>query len=126
MVKQAFLEARKLRMDLHVVPDLYDGLGWRAPVHFIGGFPLLKLYGEPIPAVGLAVKRLIDVFLSSVGLVLIAPLLAIAAVWIRLSSPGPVIYVAPRVGKKGKKFTCYKLRTMVKGADASREKLRAT
>src|SRR5215467_9255747 len=58
MVKQAFLEARKLRMDLHVVPDLYDGLGWRAPVHFIGGFPLLKLYGEPIPAVGLAVKRL--------------------------------------------------------------------
>jgi exopolysaccharide biosynthesis polyprenyl glycosylphosphotransferase len=126
IVKQAFLEARKLRMDLHVVPDLYDGLGWRAPVHFIGGFPLLKLYGEPIPAVGLAVKRLIDVFLSSVGLVLIAPLLAIAAVWIRLSSPGPVIYVAPRVGKKGKKFTCYKLRTMVKGADASREKLRAT
>jgi exopolysaccharide biosynthesis polyprenyl glycosylphosphotransferase len=124
MVKQAFLEARKLRMDLHVVPDLYDGLGWRAPVHFIGGFPLLKLYGEPIPAVGLAVKRLMDVVLSSLGLVLISPFLAIAAVWIRLSSPGPAIYVAPRVGKKGKKFNCYKLRTMVDGADAYRQQLR--
>jgi exopolysaccharide biosynthesis polyprenyl glycosylphosphotransferase len=126
MVKQAFLEARKLRMDLHVVPDLYDGLGWRAPVHFIGGFPLLKLHGEPIPAVGLAMKRLLDVVLASVGLVLISPFLTIAAVWIRFSSPGPAIYAAPRVGKKGKKFNCYKLRTMTEDADARKEKLRET
>jgi exopolysaccharide biosynthesis polyprenyl glycosylphosphotransferase len=125
MVKQAFLEARKLRMDLHVVPDLYDGLGWRAPVHFIGGFPLLKLYGEPIPAVGLTVKRLIDVVLSSMGLVLTAPLLALAALCIRLDSAGPAIYVAPRVGKKGKKFNCYKLRSMVLDADTQKNELLA-
>jgi exopolysaccharide biosynthesis polyprenyl glycosylphosphotransferase len=126
MVKQAFLEARKLRMDLHVVPELYDGLGWRAPVHFIGGFPLLRLHTEPIPAVGLAVKRLMDVVVSSIGLVLTAPLLGIAAVWIRLDSRGPAIYTAQRVGKKGKKFNCYKLRTMVEDADAHKEKLRKT
>ena len=124
MVKQAFLEARKLRMDLHVVPDLYDGLGWRAPVHFIGGFPLLKLYGEPIPAVGLAVKRVMDVVLSSVGLVLTAPFLALAALCIRLDSTGPVIYAAPRVGKRGKKFNCYKLRSMVMDADTQKNELR--
>jgi lipopolysaccharide/colanic/teichoic acid biosynthesis glycosyltransferase len=64
------------------------------------------------------------VVLSTLGLVLISPFLAIAAVWIRLSSPGPAIYVAPRVGKKGKKFNCYKLRTMVDGADAHKEQLR--
>jgi lipopolysaccharide/colanic/teichoic acid biosynthesis glycosyltransferase len=71
-------------------------------------------------------KRLLDVVLSSVGLVLIPPFLAIAAVWSRLSSPGRAIYVAPRVGKKGKKFNCYKLRTMVEGADTSKEKLHET
>lgn len=124
MVKQAFLEARKLRMDLHVVPELYDGLGWRAPVHFIGGFPLLRLHSEPIPATGLAVKRLMDVVLSSIGLLLTSPLLLIAALWIRLDSSGPAIYTAQRVGKKGRKFNCYKLRTMVEDADAHKEKLR--
>src|ERR1700730_4878118 len=40
MVKQVFLEARSLRLDLNVVPDIYDGLGWHAPVHNIGGFPV--------------------------------------------------------------------------------------
>jgi exopolysaccharide biosynthesis polyprenyl glycosylphosphotransferase len=126
IVKQAFLEARKLRMDLHVVPELYGGLGWRAPLYSIGGFPLLKLYSEPIPVVGLAMKRVLDVVMSSVGLVLASPVLVIAALWIRLSSAGPAIYAAPRVGKKGKKFKCYKLRTMIEGADASKEKLRET
>jgi exopolysaccharide biosynthesis polyprenyl glycosylphosphotransferase len=124
MVKQAFLEARKLRMDLHVVPELYDGLGWRAPVHFIGGFPLLRLHSEPIPAMGLAVKRLMDVVLSAMGLLLTSPLLLIAALWIRLDSRGPAIYTAQRVGKKGRKFNCYKLRTMVEDADAHKQELR--
>ncbi len=62
--------------------------------------------------------------MASVGLILAAPLLALAAVWIRLDSRVPVLYSALRVGKKGKKFHCYKLRTMVVGADAQKEKLR--
>jgi exopolysaccharide biosynthesis polyprenyl glycosylphosphotransferase len=124
MVKQIFLEARKLRLDLHVVPDLYDGLGWHAPLHAIGGFPLLKLYGEPIPALGLAVKRVMDVCAAAAGLAVSAPLLAVIAAWIRLDSKGPAIYAAPRVGKKGRKFHCYKLRTMVADADGQKQELR--
>ena len=124
MVKQVFLEARQLRLNLHVLPDLYDGLGWRAPMHYIGGFPLLRLYSEPIPAVGLAVKRLMDVVLSAMGLMLSAPILTLAAIWIRLDSTGPAIYKAPRIGKKGRKFICYKLRTMVADADAQKNELR--
>jgi lipopolysaccharide/colanic/teichoic acid biosynthesis glycosyltransferase len=71
------------------------------------------------------VKRVLDVVAASLGLILAAPLLALAAVWIRLDSRGPVIYSALRVGKRGKKFRCYKLRTMLNGADAHKEKLRA-
>jgi exopolysaccharide biosynthesis polyprenyl glycosylphosphotransferase len=124
MIKQLFLEARDLRLDLHVLPDLYDGLAWRAPLHMIGGFPILELHREPIPTTGLAIKRVIDVVASSVGLVLVSPLLAAAGIWIRLDSRGPAIYRAPRVGKKGKRFVCYKLRTMVVSADEEKKRLR--
>ncbi|MGH9742550.1 MAG: sugar transferase [Candidatus Acidiferrum sp.] len=125
-VKQIFLEARRLRLSMNVVPDIYDGLGWRAPVETIGGFPIIELHGEPIPAMGLALKRAIDVLGSAILLLLSAPLLAIAAVWIRRDSPGAVFYSAMRVGRKGRKFRCYKLRTMVTEADAQKDKLRQT
>jgi len=124
VVKEIWVEARRLRLNLNVVPDIYDGLGWRAPIRSIGGFPIIELHGQPIPGFGLAVKRVIDVVVASLGLILLAPLLAFAALWIRLDSRGPVIYSALRVGKKGKKFRCYKLRTMVEEADSQKEKLR--
>jgi exopolysaccharide biosynthesis polyprenyl glycosylphosphotransferase len=124
VVKEIWVEARRLRLNLNVVPDIYDGLGWRAPIRSIGGFPIIELHGQPIPAFGLAMKRVLDVVGASVGLILSVPLLAIAALWIRVDSRGPAIYSALRVGKKGKKFHCYKLRTMVEEADAQKEKLR--
>jgi exopolysaccharide biosynthesis polyprenyl glycosylphosphotransferase len=124
MIKQLFLEARDLRLDLHVLPDLYDGLAWRAPLHMIGGFPILELHREPIPTTGLAIKRVIDIVASSVGLVLVSPLLVAAGICIRLDSKGPAIYRAQRVGKKGKRFVCYKLRSMSVTADEQKELLR--
>ncbi|HEY6156406.1 MAG TPA: sugar transferase [Gemmatimonadales bacterium] len=57
-------------------------------------------------------KRLLDIVLAALGLALVAPVLALAALGIRLSSPGPVLYRARRVGRTGTCFTMYKLRTM--------------
>jgi exopolysaccharide biosynthesis polyprenyl glycosylphosphotransferase len=125
VVKEIWVEARRLRLTLIVVPDIYDGLGWRAPIRAIGGFPTIELHGQPIPAFGLALKRVLDVVVATAGLTLAAPLLAVAAIWIRLDSPGPVLYSALRVGKKGRKFRCHKMRTMVEEADSQKEKLRA-
>jgi exopolysaccharide biosynthesis polyprenyl glycosylphosphotransferase len=125
LVKETFLEARRLGLNLHVVPDIYDGLGWRAALHMIGGFPVMDLHEHPIPAFGLAVKRVADVLGASIGLTLAAPILALAALWIRLDSPGPAFYTALRVGWKGRKFRCYKLRTMVIQADQQKNGLRS-
>jgi len=124
VVKEMFLEARQLRLNLNVVPDLYDGLGWRAPVQSIGGFPVIQLHGQPIPIFGLAVKRVMDVMGATLGLAATAPLVALAAAWIHFDSPGPVFYSALRVGRKGRKFRCFKLRTMVAEAEAQKEYLR--
>jgi exopolysaccharide biosynthesis polyprenyl glycosylphosphotransferase len=125
LVKETFLEARRLGLNLHVVPDIYDGLGWSAALHMIGGFTVMDLLEHPIPALGLALKRVGDVLGASIGLILAAPVLALAALWIRLDSPGPAFYTAQRVGWKGRKFRCYKLRTMVIQADQQKNELRS-
>jgi exopolysaccharide biosynthesis polyprenyl glycosylphosphotransferase len=65
----------------------------------------------------LAVKRVVDVIGSVVGLVLTMPILALAAIAIKLDSPGPVLFRHERIGREGRPFTVYKLRTMV--ADAA-------
>ena len=57
-------------------------------------------------------KRLIDIVLSGVFLVLVSPFLVFAFVGIKLTSPGPVFYTAQRVGKGGAPFSMYKFRTM--------------
>jgi lipopolysaccharide/colanic/teichoic acid biosynthesis glycosyltransferase len=63
------------------------------------------------------VKRALDVVLAALALAAAAPLIAAAAVAVRLSSPGPVLYASPRVGRDGRTFGMLKLRTMVAGAD---------
>jgi exopolysaccharide biosynthesis polyprenyl glycosylphosphotransferase len=124
IVKKVFVQAQNLRLNLHIVPDLYDGLGRGAPFRLVGGFPTLTIHGESIPALGLAIKRVLDVLLSTFGIVLTAPLMAAVALWIKMDSPGPVFYSAPRVGRKGRRFMCHKLRTMVDGANAVKDALR--
>ena len=57
-------------------------------------------------------KRLLDLLLSALGLVLLAPLLLGIAVWIKLDSAGPVLFRQQRVGRHGKPFMIHKFRTM--------------
>jgi lipopolysaccharide/colanic/teichoic acid biosynthesis glycosyltransferase len=58
------------------------------------------------------VKRLIDLLVASVGLVLLAPALLLAMLWVRLDSPGPALFRQQRVGRHGRLFRIHKLRTM--------------
>lgn len=57
-------------------------------------------------------KRLFDIVAALAGLILLAPLFALAALWIKRDSPGPVFFRQQRVGRHGKLFAIYKLRTM--------------
>ena len=124
LVKKTVLEAHELRLGLKLFPDLYDGLGWCAPLHMIGGFPVMDLQWQPIPVMGLVVKRAMDILVAGTVSVLTAPIFALLAILIRLDSPGPALYVADRVGCKGRKFPCYKLRTMIVDANLRKDELR--
>jgi exopolysaccharide biosynthesis polyprenyl glycosylphosphotransferase len=65
----------------------------------------------------LAIKRALDLLASALLLIVISPLLLFIALWIRLDSPGPIIFKQIRVGLHGKPYTIYKFRTMVSNAD---------
>jgi exopolysaccharide biosynthesis polyprenyl glycosylphosphotransferase len=124
LVKRIAIEARQHRLDVKVIPDLYDGLGWRAPIRQIGEFSVMDLHWQPIPALGLFVKRIFDVVVSSFSLIICSPVLTVLAVWIKVDSRGPIFYRSRRVGKKGCAFTCYKLRTMSANAEEMKNSLR--
>jgi len=62
-------------------------------------------------------KRAFDVLAAGLGVIVLAPLLAGLAILNRLVSPGPVLYLSPRVGRGGRVFKMVKFRTMVEGAD---------
>ncbi len=63
------------------------------------------------------IRRALDIVVSSLALLLAAPVLAVAALAVRLESPGPIIYRQARSGLNGHEFEVLKLRTMVDGAE---------
>lgn len=62
-------------------------------------------------------RRALDLLLAGTGLLLLAPLLLVVAAWVRLDSPGPVLFRQERVGRHGRVFRIRKFRTMVADAD---------
>lgn len=123
IVKRVALEARQNRIDVRLVPELYDGLAWQAPLEYLSGFPVMDLHREPISPLGIVLKRFLDIVISMTGLLLLSPLLLASALAIHFDSKGKVLYVSRRVGKKGNQFLCYKFRTMVADAEKLKEKI---
>lgn len=68
-------------------------------------------------------KRIIDIICSSIGLIVLIPILLVVAIIIKIESKGPIIFEQDRVGKYGKVFKMYKFRSMVSNAEELKEKL---
>jgi lipopolysaccharide/colanic/teichoic acid biosynthesis glycosyltransferase len=66
-------------------------------------------------------KRISDVILSAIGILILSPVFIILAVWIKMDSKGPAVFKQIRVGKDGKDFIIYKFRTMVVNAEKKKE-----
>lgn len=69
------------------------------------------------------IKRGIDIICSSIGLIVLSPILVIIAIIIKLDSSGPIIFKQERVGYKGRRFFMYKFRSMVVNAEELKDKL---
>ena len=71
-----------------------------------------------------SIKRISDIFLSLIGLIILSPILLIVAIAIKLESQGPLIFSQERVGKDRKNFKMYKFRSMVVNAEEIKKKLK--
>ncbi|MDP9052245.1 MAG: sugar transferase [Acidobacteriota bacterium] len=116
-------EARAVGIDVRVVPDLYDGLAWNAPIEYIGQFPTIPLHRRDLPVGAFLLKRVLDTTGAVLAMILLAPFMLIIMAAIRLDSEGSAFYRAERIGRKGRTFACYKFRTMCTNADRLKENL---
>jgi exopolysaccharide biosynthesis polyprenyl glycosylphosphotransferase len=103
--------------------DLFSFGMVHSEVSYFEGMPLIHFQTPPGDRWQLAAKRIIDVICSAVGLVVLAPLMALIAVAIKLDSAGPVLFRQRRVGYHGRVFGMYKFRSMVEGADRLQQEL---
>lgn len=99
------------------LPDLYDFLSGMVKTNTIYGSPLIKISNGLMPAWQENTKRLLDVTLSLLAGVILFPAFVVLAIIIKASSKGPVFYKQERVGRFGKPFHIYKLRSMYAGAE---------
>jgi putative colanic acid biosynthesis UDP-glucose lipid carrier transferase len=97
---------------VYFAPDIFLFDLIQARVDTIGGMPVLAVCETPFYGVNSIVKRVSDVLLGSLILVLIAPVLAAVALGVKLSSPGPVLFRQRRYGLDGQEIVVYKFRSM--------------
>jgi exopolysaccharide biosynthesis polyprenyl glycosylphosphotransferase len=121
---QVLREARRLRLDLKIVPELFGCKPAGRDGERVGDMLVISLHAERLPSAGLILKRLVDVAGAGLVMTVLSPLLFAIAGLIRIDSHGPFLYCAQRVGRKGRPFRCYKFRTMVSDADALKVNLR--
>jgi exopolysaccharide biosynthesis polyprenyl glycosylphosphotransferase len=95
-----------------VVPRMFDVVGERAWIEHIGGLPLLAFPHTNPQGWQFALKHISDRLAAAIGLVLISPLFLTLTLLVKLSSPGPIFFRQPRVGRDGKVFDCLKFRSM--------------
>jgi polysaccharide biosynthesis protein PslA len=99
-------------VDVSLIPPEAIELAPDYRVHLLGSLPVLNLWQRPFRDINEFVKRGEDLLLGGVALVFLAPLMGIAALLVRMSSPGPVLFVQPRVGFNNEVINVLKFRTM--------------
>jgi exopolysaccharide biosynthesis polyprenyl glycosylphosphotransferase len=107
----------ELRVNIYLVPSLMDVISGHQKTHQIFGVPLMVLLQDHMPGWEAQVKRIIDVIISLLVLVLGFPVWLAFGALIKITSKGPVIYKQERVGRNGKNYTMYKFRSMYEDAE---------
>jgi len=116
--EEALVQLENSTVAVRLVPDLGRAYTLNAAVEDMDGLPVVLVTETPEQGWNAVLKRAFDLMFASLGLTVLSPLLAAIAIWVRLDSPGPVLYAQERVGVNGRRFRMYKFRTMRVDAEA--------
>jgi exopolysaccharide biosynthesis polyprenyl glycosylphosphotransferase len=122
-IRQLGWQLENSRAELILVSRLTDVAGPRIHLRPVSGLPMVHVQLPQYSGFAHSVKRVFDVFATSLGLLVLSPLLVLIAVAIRLGDGGPVLFRQERVGVRGSTFTMYKFRSMVVDAERRRAEL---
>ncbi len=104
-------------LSLKIVPDLYEILSGQARTSQIYGMPLIDIMPELMPEWEKKLKRLMDIIVSLLILLLSAPITILTSIAIKIDSEGPIFFKQERLGQNGKPFKVLKFRSMINDAE---------
>jgi exopolysaccharide biosynthesis polyprenyl glycosylphosphotransferase len=122
-MKQIFLMCEELGIRTRVAMNFFNNRVARLEIEELEGVPFLTFTTTPSNETQLALKRALDIAVSLLLLAISVPMVGIAALAIKLSSPGSIFFKQKRIGLNGRMFTLYKFRTMIEDAHARREEV---
>ncbi len=113
-------------VNINIIPDMFDILSGSVKMNSIYGVPLIRVNHEIMPQWQFSLKRLFDIAVSIIALVVLFPFFILIAIFIKMGSKGPVFYSQERIGKYGQPFMIYKFRTMIENAESQGPRLSST
>lgn len=116
-VNELVLALHDLPVNVRVVPDYFSLALYRASVEDFGGLPMINLRDPALNDVQRLIKRMFDLGIALVLIVLALLPMGIVTLLIKVDSEGPVFFRQQRVGENGRLFSMYKFRSMIAGAD---------
>lgn len=119
-LEDTFLLCDEEGVRTHVAVDFFPHVNSDVYLDRLGPAPLLTFAAAPDDEIRLMIKRVIDVILAGAALVFLMPVMALLALLIKITSPGPAIFRQVRCGLNGRRFVCFKFRSMC--ADAEKMK----
>jgi exopolysaccharide biosynthesis polyprenyl glycosylphosphotransferase len=117
MLFEVMMRVGRRGVEFRVAPSLFNCLPRKTEVDQIGMLPVITLFREPLGQGARLVKRIFDITVAALALILLSPLWVLMALLIKLDSKGPVLYKQERVGMDGRIFLFLKFRTMRTDAD---------
>src|SRR5690606_33435434 len=103
---------------IKIFPDVFELITTGVSIDDLGGVPLLNVRDIQLRGWRLSLKRALDLFGASLGLVMLSPIMLLMALLIKLDSTGPVFYFQERMGLDGRPFQMAKFRSMKEDAEA--------
>ena len=103
--------------DIKVVPGAYEFLSLRGGMDELDDLPIVSLQGSPLYGWNRVFKRIFDLILGTLILVIVSPIMLVISLLVKLTSEGPILYRQERVGMDGRPFQMLKFRTMKMDAE---------